>query len=205
MTSLNKRFSYLNRCTKCKHVSNDLQICGKCKWETYCSVDCQKQDWRTHKKVCIEGSHEITMGRCIIKEVLLLSSFLEFASRLCKEWANDHDHTLTATIFKSKDQTLPPRLRSINGAIPKLYDIVFTRADDVNDHFEAGELKIIMIYMSPSTKKCEFTSDLYINKEQADKLCSVNHMSDNPGFMKLKNANINDYIDKGFAIQVCIF
>jgi hypothetical protein len=205
MTALETHFSYLNRCTHCKHIFDDLHICSKCKFETYCSKECQKFDWKRHRKECVKSENEeIVIGRNTIKNILNLPQFIEFSCRLSKEWANQKECCLLATIIKSNNQSLPKKLQMINNDhIPLIYDITFTKENIDNDHFDDGELRIILNYISDVTKNCEFLSNFYINKVQADKLHGVNLMHNQPGMLK-KNINFNNYIEKGFTIQVVL-
>lgn len=204
MSALNTHFAYLNRCTHCKHVSSELHICSRCKFETYCSVECQKYDWRKHKKECVKSENdEIIVGRNVIKNIMDLPQFLEYTIRLCKDWAHQREFCLMAVVTKSKDQSLPTKLRAINGDIPHLYDVKFTREDIENDHFD-DELKIILVYVSDVTKKSEFMCNFYINKTQTNKLASANYMNTQPGLLKTKNVNLANYIEKGFVIQVVL-
>ncbi len=205
MTALNISFSYLNRCTHCKHISDGLQICSQCKFETYCSVECQKHDWKRHRKECVKSvNEEIVVGRNVIKNIINQSSFLEFAARLCKEWAYEKKYSLTAIILKSENSSLPNNLKAINGTLPSIYDVTFNRQAIDNDHFDEGELRVILIYLSNITKKYEFISNLYIDKSHVNKLLSANHMNNQPGFIKTKNFDLKNNIEKGLIIQVVL-
>lgn len=203
MTALIPRFLYFNRCTHCKHVSKNIQVCSRCKYETYCSVECQRSDWKRHRKECTKSENdEATIGRNAIKDILDLPQFLEFAFQLAKDWPLDRDNCIMAVVCKSLDQTLPRELRSINGDIPVLYDIGFKleRGAGSNYHFDDGEVLVVLAYLSRNTGNYEFVTNLYINRNQLDRLSGASKMSNKPGMIK-KNVNFKDYAEKGFLAQ----